>query len=106
MVALPETSPWAEKYGAGPRRRMPDVVDDEPGQIHDTLSEGRSTPAWGQMPRPGVAQVYVYPGARGGRVIADIVRMDKGHTEGLEPRITEALITLMVEAPGGKVAAL
>jgi len=36
-------------------------------------------------------------------VIADVVRLDKGHTEGLESRITEELIKLMVAAPGGKV---
>ncbi|MBI5948174.1 MAG: hypothetical protein HY875_08555 [Chloroflexi bacterium] len=102
MVSLPETSPWAEKYGAGPRQRLPDVVDDQPGQIYDTLREGKSTPAWGLWPKPGTAQVYVYPNARDGRVIADVVRMDKGHTEGLEPKVTEALIRMMVAAPGGK----
>jgi hypothetical protein len=102
MVSLPETSPWAEKYGAGARVRLPDVVDDQPGQIYDTTREGKSTPAWGLSPRPGTAQVYVYPNARDGRVIADVVRMDKGHTEGLEPHVTEALIKMMVAAPGGK----
>lgn len=102
MVSLPETSPWAEKYGAGARVRLPDVVDDRPGQIYDTTREGKSTPAWGLLPRPGTAQVYVYPNAREGRLIADVVRMDKGHTEGLEPKITEALIRMMVAAPGGK----
>jgi len=35
-----------------------------------------------------------YPGAKDGRVIADVVRLDKGHTEGLEPKVTEALIKL------------
>ena len=102
MVALPSTSPWADKYGAGPRVRLADVIDDEPGQIYDTIREGKSTPAWGLSPRPGTAQVYLYPNARGGRLIADVVRLDKGHTEGLEPRITEALIKMMVAAPGGK----
>lgn len=100
IVSLPETSPWAERFGAGPRERRPDVVDTEPGGIYDTLSEGRSTPAWGLLPRPGTAQVYVYPGAEGGRVIADIVRLDKGHTEGLEPNITETIVDLLVSAPG------
>ena len=103
IVALPETSPWAEKYGAGPRVRLPDVVDTEPGQVHD----GRTTddnfkPSWGRLARPGTAHIYVYPGARDGRVIADVVRLDKGHTEGLEPRITEELVKLIVSAPGGK----
>ena len=46
--------------------------------------------------------MWVYPNARDGRVIADVVRLDKGHTEGLEPKVTEALIALMVSAPGGK----
>ncbi len=100
IVSLPENSPWAEKYGARPRKRLADVVDDEPGRIYDT--RGNSTPAWGLLPRPGTAQVYVFPDARDGRLIADVVRLDKGHTEGLEPRITEALVKLMVAAPGGK----
>lgn len=102
IVSLPEASPWAEKYGAGTRVRPPDVVDDATGQIYDTLSEGRSTPAWGLSPRPRPAQVFGYPGARDGRIIADVVRLDKGHTEGLEPKVTEELIRLMVSAAGGK----
>jgi hypothetical protein len=106
MVKLPEASPWAERYAAGPRRRLPDIVDDKAGQVYDTTREGQSTPAWGLLPRPGVAQVYVYPDARGGRVIADIVRIDKGHTEGLEPRVTEEIIKMMVAAPGGKAQSL
>lgn len=103
IVSLPETSPWAEKYGAAARKRLPDIVDEQAGQIYDTTREGRSTPAWGLSPRPGTAQMYVYPNARDGRVIADVVRLDKGHTEGLEPKITEELIKLIVAAPGGKV---
>lgn len=35
-------------------------------------------------------------------MIADVVRLGKGHTEGLEPKVTEALIALLVSAPGGK----
>src|SRR5215213_8746528 len=104
IVKLPETSPWAEKYGAGPRVRLEDVVDERPGLIHDT--RGNSSREWGLEPRPGTARVYVYPDARDGRLIADVVRLDKGHTEGLEPRITETLVRLMVEAPGGKVQRL
>ncbi len=103
ILSLPEKSPWAEKYGAGPRVRLPDVTDTEPGRIYDRLSEGRSSPGWGLYPRPGTAQVYVYPNARDGRLIADVVRLDKGHTEGLEPKITEELVKLIAAAPGGKV---
>ena len=106
IVSLPETSPWAERYGAAARVRLPDVVDEQPGQVHDTRREGNSTKGWGLLPRPGRAEVFVYPGARDGRVIADVVRIDKGHTEGLEPRITEELVKLIVSAPGGKLAAL
>lgn len=102
IAKLPETSPLAEKYGAGPRERRPDIVDTQPGKIHDTLRESYSTKAWGLKPRPGTAQVYVYPGALRGRLIADIVRVDKGHTEGLEPKVTEEIIKMIVSSPGGK----
>ena len=102
ITSLPATSPWAAKYGAGPRERRPDIVDTEPGQIYDTGRADISTKEWGLKPGPGTAQVWVYPGARDGRVIADVVRLDKGHTEGLEPKVTEELIKLIVSAPGGK----
>ena len=105
IASLPETSPWAEKYGAGPRERRPDIVDTEPGQIYDTGRIDIGTKEWGLKPAPGTAQVWVYPNAQGGRVIADVVRLNKGHTEGLEPKVTEALIQLLVSAPGGKVQA-
>ena len=41
-MTLPETSPWAEKYGAGPKQRLVDVVDTEAGQIYDRMREGKS----------------------------------------------------------------
>lgn len=104
IASLPETSPWAERYGAGARVRMIDVVDTLPGKIHDGRFDDNPTKSWGRKPAPGTAEVYVFPDAEDGRVIADVVRLDKGHTEGLEPRITEALVTLMVAAPGGKLA--
>jgi hypothetical protein len=91
---------------ASAKRRLQDVVDEAPGQIHDTLSEGHSTPAWGLFPRPGTAQVSVFRDARDGRVIADVVRLDKGQTEGFEPRITGRLVRMVCEAPGGKARAL
>jgi pimeloyl-ACP methyl ester carboxylesterase len=106
MTELPTTSPWAEKYDAGARERLADIVDTEPGQVYDSGREGNSTPGWGLKARPGKAEVYVYPNARDDRLIADVVRKDKGHTEGLEPRVTEALIQMMVKAPGGKARTL
>ena len=104
IESLPDTSPWAEKYDADVRLQRSDVVDTEAGQVHDTTCDGFSTQAWGLKPRPGTAQVFVYPNARDGRIIADIVRIDKGHTEGFEPRITEKIIQLVIQEPGGKVA--
>lgn len=106
IASLPDTSPWAERYGARPRMQLPDVADDQPGKIHDSRWDANPTLSWGRKPAPGNAQIYLYPEASGGWVIADVVRLDKGHTEGLEPRITEALVRLMVSAPGGKARAL
>lgn len=106
IASLPETSMWAEKYGASPRVRLPDVIDVEPGQIHDTGREAYSTKEWGLKPGPGTAQAWLYPNARDGRVIADVVRLNKGHTEGLEPRVTNLLVHMIANAPGGKLRAL
>jgi hypothetical protein len=102
IAELPSTSPWAERYGAGPRKQLPDVVDTEPGKVWDGRRDGNSTKSWGFKPAPGTAQMWVYPDARDGRVIADVVRLNKGHTEGLEPKVTEELVKLIVSAPGGK----
>ncbi len=103
IASLPKTSPWAERYGAEARVRRADVVDTQPGKIHDGRFDANPTKSWGRKPAPGTAQVYVFANAKHRRVIADVVRLDKGHTEGLEPRITEELIKLMVLAPGGKL---
>jgi hypothetical protein len=103
--SLPDTSPWAERFGAGLREQQPDVVDEVAGQVHDGRFEGRYKQSWGREPRGGTANVFVYPGARDGRVIADVVRRDKGHTEGLEPNITRRLLELVVSARGGKLTA-
>jgi hypothetical protein len=107
IVALPTTSALATKYHCGPRDRRPDVVDTKPGQVHDSGRDGgRQNPgskAWGLLPRPGKAEVYVYPNCGERKVIADVMRMDKGHTEGLEPMVTEALLKLMISARGGKI---
>jgi pimeloyl-ACP methyl ester carboxylesterase len=106
IASLPDTSPWADRYGAGARVRLPDVTDAEPGKIHDSRWDANPTKSWGRRPAPGTSQMYRYPSAAGGRVIADVVRLDKGHTEGLEPCITEELVKLIVSAPGGKLRAL
>jgi len=103
IVALPETSPIAEMYRCGARERRSDIVDATKGYV-SASTPGRGA-SWGREARPGTARVFVYPDCDGGRIVADVLRMDKGHTEGLEPGVTKALIELMAAAPGGKVAA-
>jgi hypothetical protein len=37
-------------------------------------------------------------------VVADVVKLKKGHTEGYEPNVTDKIIELAVSAKGGKIA--
>jgi len=103
ITALPATSPWAQKYAYGARERRADVVDTVKGYVTGA-APGRGA-SWGLAARPGTAEVFVYPKCKDRRIVADVLRMDKGHTEGLEPRVTESLIAMMVSAPGGKARA-
>ncbi len=100
---LPESSDWATKYSCGPRRKPEEIVDAKPGYVYDGTRQNPPNPAWGLLPAPGKAEVYIYPDCKDGRVVADAVRIDKGHTEGLEPNATEKLIQLMLSAKGGKM---
>jgi hypothetical protein len=100
---LPETSDWAKKYSCGPRRKPEEIVDAKAGYVYDSTRQNPPNPAWGLPPAPGKAQVYVYPDCKDGRVVADVVRIDKGHTEGLEPKVTEELVKLILSAKGGKI---
>jgi pimeloyl-ACP methyl ester carboxylesterase len=100
---IPETSAWAAKLSCGPRRKGDEIADTKPGYVYDSTRQNPPNPSWGLLPAPGKAQVYVYPDCRDGRVVADVVRLDKGHTEGLEPRVTEELVKLMLSAKGGKL---
>jgi hypothetical protein len=101
IVDLPTTSPEAEKYHCGARVQQPDIVDEVRGYVTGA-APGRG-PAWGLEARPGTTEEWIYPNCDGGRVVADFLRLDKGHTEGLEPRVTEAIVRMMVSAPGGKL---
>lgn len=101
MQGVPKTSPWAKKYHCAARVRGADIVDTEKGYVTGK-AEGRGA-SWGRDARPGTAQVYTFPHCDGGKVIADVIRLDKGHTEGLEPKVTEELIKMIVAAPGGKL---
>jgi hypothetical protein len=100
---VPETSDWAKKYSCGPRRGPVEIVDTKAGYVYDSTRLNLLRPGWGLLPAPGKAHVFVYPDCKDGRVVADVVRLDKGHTEGLEPKVTEELIKLMLSAKGGKL---
>jgi pimeloyl-ACP methyl ester carboxylesterase len=103
MEFLPETSPWADRYNCDARVREDDIVDTKAGYVYSAARLEERNLGWGVEPRPGTAEVYVYPGCDEGKVVADVVRLDKGHTEGLEPLVTEHLIQMMVNAPNGKI---
>jgi hypothetical protein len=100
---LPETSAWAAKLACSARGPAQDIADTKGGYIYDRSRQNPPNPAWGLLPRPGNAKIYVYGGCGNGRVVADVVRLEKGHTEGLEPNITEALVKLMLSAKSGKM---
>lgn len=97
-VAIPDSSPWATKYGCGVRVRRADVVDTQAGYVYDPTRQNPGSDAWGHLPKPGSAEVFQYPHCKYGRVVADVVRVGKGHTEGLEPQVTEQLVKLMLSA--------
>jgi hypothetical protein len=100
---LPETSAWAARFSCGPRGTAREIVDLKAGYVYDRSRQNPPNPPWGLLPKPGTAEVYVYPNCKVGRVVADVVRLEKGHTEGLEPNVTEELVKLMLSASGGKM---
>jgi hypothetical protein len=103
MTGLPDSSPWAQKYACAARVRKADIVDTRPGYV--TVGNQPQRASQGRLARPGTAEVYVYPNCQGARLVADVLRRDKGHSEGLEPKVTEALLQMMQAAPGGKAQA-
>jgi hypothetical protein len=100
---LPEASAWATRYSCGPRSKPEEITDTKAGYVYDSTRQNPANPSWGLLPASGKSEVYVYPNCKDGRVVADIARIDKGHTEGLEPHVTEELVKLMVSAKGGKI---
>ena len=101
---VPATSAWADRLGCGDRAAPEEVVDDEPGYVYDGTRQNPPNPAWGLLPAAGTAEVLVYSDCRDGRVVADVVRLEKGHTEGLEHSVTERLVELMKREPGGRIS--
>lgn len=102
IAEMPATSPIAEKFGCRPRVARRDIVDSAPGYVWDPGRQNPTRIGWGRQMRPGTAKLWVYEGCRDGRVVADVMRMDKGHTEGLEPMVTEEIVKLIVSAKGGR----
>lgn len=102
-AGLPDNSKWAQALKCGARRKPTEIVDTKAGYVYDTREQPTPNPIWGFKARPGKAEVFVYPGCENGLVVADIIRIDKGHTEGLEPKVTEHIIKMMLSAKGGKL---
>jgi pimeloyl-ACP methyl ester carboxylesterase len=100
---IPETSAWAAKYNCGRRRKGEEIVDTKSGYVYDSTRQNPPNSSWGLLPAPGKAEVYTYPDCKDGLFVADVVRLGKGHTEGLEPKVTEELVKLMISANGGKI---
>ncbi|HEY1750485.1 MAG TPA: alpha/beta hydrolase [Caulobacteraceae bacterium] len=98
------TSPLADKYHCAARVELADVIDPKAGYVWDSSRQDPGTDGWGHYPKSGRALVYQFPNCEGGRVVADVVRVAKGHTEGYEPNITDAIIGLALSAKGGKIA--
>jgi hypothetical protein len=103
ISALPLVSERAQKYGCSTEAKRREVVDTKAGYVYDSTRQDPGSKAWGLLPRPGAAEILSYRNCRDKRVVADVVRIDKGHTEGLEPKITEELVKLMLSARGGKI---
>jgi hypothetical protein len=97
-AGLPDHSKWAQRLGCQAQSRLPDVVDRKAGYLWDARSPLTRSTWGGRRPRPGRARLFVYPHCPEGRVVVDVIRLDKGHTEGLEPNVTEAIVRLMVSA--------
>jgi hypothetical protein len=99
-AGLPDHSRWAQKLGCKAQMRRPDVIDTKAGYVWDArLGTAKNRSRMGGLkPRPGRARVFVYPECSDRHVVADVIRLDKGHTEGLEPNVTEEIVTLMLSA--------
>ena len=99
-----DTSPLADKFACGKREEQPEVIDPKPGYVWDPTRQDPGSDGWGHYPKSGRALVYVFPHCKDGRLVADVVKKQKGHTEGYEPNITDRIIELAVSARGGKIA--
>ena len=97
-AGLPSGSKWAGKLGCQAQAAPREVVDTKAGYVQDSRTQATPNKIWGGPARPGTAKIYAYPKCADGRVVADVVRLDKGHTEGLEPHVTEEIVKMMLAA--------
>jgi poly(3-hydroxybutyrate) depolymerase len=100
---LPKTSARAQKYQCSADTKRREVTDSKAGYVFDGSRQNPGSKGWGLRPRPGKADIFTFHGCKDRRVVADVVRIDKGHTEGLEPKVTEEIVKLMLSARGGKI---
>jgi pimeloyl-ACP methyl ester carboxylesterase len=97
-LVAPDPNPVAERMGCDAREGPEAIVDTEAGQLYD--NSGRvDRPGWGGMPGPGTTEFFEYPSCDAGLVVADYVRLEKGHTEGYEPNVTAHILEQMLAAP-------
>ena len=99
-----DTSPLADKFACEKRVELPEVIDPKAGYVWDSTRQDPGSDGWGHYPKSGRAKVYQFPNCKDGRVIADVVKLQKGHTEGYEPTVTSKIMELAVSAKGGKIA--
>jgi pimeloyl-ACP methyl ester carboxylesterase len=99
-----ETSPLADKFKCSARVELLEVLDPKKGYVWDATRQDPGTDGWGRVPRSGRAKVYEFPDCKDGWVVADVVKLKKGHTEGYEPNVTDKIIAMAVSARGGKIA--
>jgi len=94
---FPDRAPWADRLECGAKEDRGTIEDPVAGYVYDTRTEGRpSIPGWGGEPAPGEATFHQYRDCRDGRVVAEFVRQEKGHTEGHEANVTERILQLML----------
>ncbi|MDP3739179.1 MAG: alpha/beta hydrolase [Hyphomonadaceae bacterium] len=97
-AGVPKESKWAQKLGCKAQASPREITDVKAGYVFDSRPQENRNKIWGMDPRPGTAKIWAYPDCADGRVVADISRLDKGHTEGLEPKITEEIVKMMLSA--------
>ena len=102
IASMPDTSTIADKFKCKRRVERPEIVDEKAGYVWDPGRQNPTRIGWGRKPGPGTAKMWVYEGCKDKRVVADVLRLDKGHTEGLEPKVTEEVVKLIVSAKGGR----